>query len=84
MVLEIKEQLWKEANRNYRPGYKYVYSLLLADIFIDLQDSPNHTYVEVVLRQPLGGHRGVEGEGDFLEDTTALHESTMGNVSKLG
>ena len=49
--------------------------LFLIDIYVHLQDSTRHVYVEVVLHWKT--------EGQFLEDTGARHKETMGQVSKL-
>ena len=46
------------------------------DIYIHLQDSKRHVYVEVVMRG--------ETEGQFLEDPDAHCEEMMGQVLKLG
>lgn len=57
--------------------------LSLLGIFVHLQDSSTHIYVEVVLHDPPQGT--TIGEGDFLEDPNAPHIfNTMEMVSKLG
>ena len=58
-----------------------MYISVLVDIFINLQDSETHKYIEVVLRRHL---RGEKKEGNFIENATANHESTIGDVERLG
>ena len=50
--------------------------LFLVDIYIHLQDSVSHVYVEVILHGRT--------EGKFLDDPEAHCRETMGDVSKLG
>ena len=50
--------------------------LFLVDVFVHLEYSGRHIYVEVVMRG--------ETEGRFLEDSGAHHWETLGEVSRLG
>ena len=50
--------------------------LLIVGIFIHLQDSTRHLYVEVVLNG--------QTEGKFLDDPHAHRDEIMGQVSRLG
>ena len=48
----------------------------LFEVYIHLQDSKRHVYVEVVMRG--------DTEGQFLEDPDAHYDEMMGQVLKLG
>lgn len=72
-VVNVRKELLKGA----RPrGTLCVYYLYPADVFIHLQDSAGHVYVEVVLHG--------KKEGKFLEDPASYRNEMMGQVSKLG